>query len=85
MESAVFELNFAKAYPYFTQNLVNKASDLTPNEVKICMLIKMSFSNVQILNHLKISKSTLLNSRSGIRHKLKLGRKESLTNFILSI
>ena len=80
-----FEITFAKVYPDFTRNLVSKANDLTPQEIKVCMLIKMSFSNSQILKQLKISKNTVSNSRSSIRNKLGLSRKESLTNFIISI
>jgi len=80
-----FEITFAKVYPDFTRNLVSKANDLTPQEIKVCMLIKMSFSNSQIVKQLKISKNTVSNSRSSIRNKLGLSQKESLTNFIISI
>jgi DNA-binding CsgD family transcriptional regulator len=85
MKSKEFEIIFAKVYPDFTKSLVNKADDLTPMEIKICMLIKMSFSNPQIMDHLKISNNTLANSRSSIRKKFGLSRPTSLTNSILSI
>ena len=85
MKKQEFEIIFAKVYPDFTRKLVNKVDELTPTEIKICMLIKMSFSNTQILDHLKISNNTLSNSRSSIRSKFGLSRKESLTNSILSI
>ena len=78
-----FELRFAELYPSFTKNLVKLAHNLTPSEIKVCMRIKMSFSNSQILKHLKISPSTLANLRSSVRHKIGLNRNESLTNFIL--
>ena len=80
-----FEFRFAKIYPSFTKNLVMLADNLTPSEIKVCMCIKMSFSNSQILKHLKISQSTLANLRSSIRHKIGLTRSISLTNAILSI
>lgn len=85
MKNKEFEIVFAKVYPDFTKKLVQKVDELTPTEIKICMLIKMSFSNTQILDHLKISNNTLANSRSSIRNKFRLSRKESLTNSILSI
>ena len=85
MKSKEFEIIFAKVYPDFTKKLVQNVDELTPTEIKICMLIKMSFSNSQILDHLKISNNTLANSRSSIRNKFGLSRKESLTNSILSI
>ena len=84
-EKQEFEIIFAKVYPDFTKKLVHNVDELTPTEIKICMLIKMSFSNSQILDHLKISNNTLANSRSSIRNKFGLSRKESLTNSILSI
>jgi DNA-binding CsgD family transcriptional regulator len=85
MKKQEFEIIFAKVYPDFTKKLVQKVDELTPTEIKICMLIKMSFSNSQILSHLKITNNTLANSRSSIRNKFGLSRKESLTNSILSI
>ena len=85
MMNKEFEIIFAKVYPEFTRKLVNKANQLTPSEIKICMLIKMSFSNNQILNHLKISNNTLANSRSSIRNKFGLSRNESLINAIIAI
>jgi DNA-binding CsgD family transcriptional regulator len=80
-----FEIKFAKAYPKFTKNLVLKIDDITPQEVKICMCLKMSFSNENIREFLKISERTLANARSCLRKKLGLKRSESLTNAILCI
>ena len=80
-----FELRFAKIYPLFTKNLVSKVSNLTPSEIKVCMCIKMSYSNAQILDHFQISQSTLANLRSSIRHKIGLSRNQSLTNFVLCL
>jgi len=85
MEIKKFELKFAKVYPDFTKRLVKVSNDLSPQEIKVCMFVKMSFSNTQIQEYLKISKSTLANLRSSIRKKLKLKRNESLTNKILAL
>ena len=80
-----FELKFAKIYPDFTKNLVNLMDNLSPSEIKICMCIKMSYSNVQIKDYMKISDSTIANLRSSVRHKFGLERSQSLTNAILLI
>ena len=80
-----FELKFAKIYPDFTKDLVNLVDNLSPSEIKICMCIKMSYSNVQIKDYMKISDSTIANLRSSVRHKLGLERSKSLTNAILLI
>jgi DNA-binding CsgD family transcriptional regulator len=84
MENKKFEVTFAKIYPDFTKNLVLKGN-LSPSEIKICMCIKMSYSNIQIKEHMKISDSTIANLRSSVRHKLGLERSQSLTNAILII
>ena len=85
METRKFELTFAKIYPDFTSKLVQVRDDLSPQEIKVCMCIKMSFSNTQIQEHLKISKSTLANLRSSVRNKFGLQRSNSLSNAILCI
>ena len=85
METKKFEFKFAKIYPYFTSNLVEACSELTPAEVRVCMLLRMSYPNKDILKKLDISNSTLTNLRSSIRKKIGLKRSESLANFILSI
>ena len=43
-----FEITFAKIYPVFTKNLVRDTNCFTPQEIKVCMCIKMSFSNAKI-------------------------------------
>ena len=83
--SESFELKFAKIYPNFTKDLVSLVDNLSPSEIKICMCIKMSYSNVQIKDNMKISDSTIANLRSSVRHKLGLERSQSLTNAILHI
>ncbi len=80
-----FEVKFAVIYPHFTKNLVSITKNLSPQEVKICMCIKMSFSTLQIINYLNISNNTLANLRSSIRKKMGLRRAQSLTNSILCI
>ena len=80
-----FELKFAKIYPDFTKDLVNLVDNLSPSEIKICMCIKMSYSNIQIKDYMKISDSTIANLRSSVRHKFGLERSQSLTNAILLI
>ncbi len=62
-----FEIEFAKVYPNFTKKLIQLNEELTFTEVKICMYIKMNFSNKQILDLMHISDSTLSNLRSSIR------------------
>ena len=80
-----FEIEFAKIYPNFTKNLIQYNDELTFTEVKICMYIKMNFSNKQILDLMHISDSTLSNLRSSIRKKLSLDRKKGLFSIIANL
>ena len=80
-----FEIEFTKIYPDFTQRLVNLNRELTFTEVKICMYIRMNFTNKQILYLMQISESTLSNLRSSIRKKLNLERKKGLFNKIINL
>ena len=85
MENKKFEITFAKIYPDFTKKLVSISDNLSPSEIKVCMCIKMSYSNIQIKDYMKISDSTISNLRSSVRHKLDLERSRSLTNAVLLI
>ena len=80
-----FEVEFAKVYPNFTKKLIQLNEQLTFTEVKICMYIKMNFSNKQILDQMHISESTLSNLRSSIRKKLNLDRKKGLFTTIIKL
>ena len=80
-----FEIIFATTYPNFTKNLVINYGKFTYSELKMCMYLRMGFSNEEVLKQMNISKSTLDNLRSGVRKKMGLRRSQNLVNAILSI
>tara|TARA_X000000950_G_scaffold171861_1_gene209394 strand:- start:1050 stop:1310 length:261 start_codon:yes stop_codon:yes gene_type:complete len=80
-----FEIKFAQTYPQFTKKLVTVSDNLTAKEIKVCMLLKMNYNSNQIVMSLGISKSNFLNTRSSIRKKLNLDRKDNLIIFLLSL
>lgn len=80
-----FELEFAKIYPDFTKKLVKVCNDLTFTEVKICMYIRLNYSNKKIQEFMDISHSTLSNLRSSIRKKLNLKRTQGLYTVITNL
>ena len=82
-ETKNFEFKFAKIYQNLTRNLVEACGELTSTEIRVCMLIKMNYSNKEIIKNLNISSSTLANSRSSIRKKMGLKRNKNLSNFLL--
>lgn len=85
MSNDDFETMFAETYPKFTKNLVKHCGNLTYSEIRLCMLLRMGYPSNKILKILNISKSTLANLRSSVRHKFGLERSKSLTNVILCI
>jgi len=80
-----FEFEFAKIYPDFTKNLIQTCGDLTFTEVKICMYLRLNYSNKQIMEFMNISDSTLSNLRSSIRKKLNLKRTQGLFTIIINL
>lgn len=80
-----FEVTFAKIYPDFTRDLIKSCGKLTSTEVKVCMMLKINYSNKKILDELNISNSTLTNLRSSVRKKMGLKRSQNLSNTLLSL
>ena len=80
-----FEVTFAKIYPDFTRDLIKSCGTLTSTEVKVCMMLKINYSNKKILDELNISNSTLTNLRSSVRKKMGLKRSQNLSNTLLSL
>ena len=80
-----FEVTFAKIYPDFTRDLIKSCGELTSSEVKVCMMLKINYSNKKILDELNISNSTLTNLRSSVRKKMGLKRSQNLSNTLLSL
>ncbi len=80
-----FEIKFAQTYPQFTKKLVTVSDKLTAKEIKVCMHLKMNYDSNEIVKRLGISKSNFLNTRSSIRKKLNLHRKDNLITFLVSL
>lgn len=80
-----FEITFAKIYPDFTRDLNKSCGELTSTEVKVCMMLKINYSNKKILDQLNISNSTLTNLRSSVRKKMGLKRSQNLSNTLVSL
>ena len=80
-----FEVFFARTYPNFTKKLVGKSSALTFNEIRVCMYLRMGYSNKKICAQLNISAQTMANLRSGLRKKMGISRGQDLTVSLLCI
>lgn len=81
--SGCFEMNFVRAFPNFTENLVRTHKEVSLQQKKICMCTKMCFSNVQIQGQLNISQITLLNLRSRIQEKMTLNKIDNVKKRVI--
>ena len=79
----VFLKLFNDINPNFNKYIINKCATITESELRVCNLIKMSFSRFEITEILSISKRGVEQHRYRIRKKL--GLKTDLTIFIHSL
>ena len=79
----IFMKLFNDIHPQFNKYIINKCSDVTESELRVCNLIKMGFSSLEIAEILSISKRGIEQHRYRIRKKLNL--KIDLTIFIQSL
>jgi tetratricopeptide (TPR) repeat protein/DNA-binding CsgD family transcriptional regulator len=82
---SVFEGRFREAHPRFVRMLLERCPALTPAEVRICALMKISLSTKEMGELLRSSARTIENHRRHIRRKLTLGRETSLFTVLASI
>jgi tetratricopeptide (TPR) repeat protein len=72
-----------------TQQFFKKLGDvhpsLTPNERKICALLKLNLSTKEISKITRQSPQSILMARSRLRKKLQIDRQENLTTFLMDL
>jgi len=79
----IFMKLFNDIHPHFNQYIIKKCPMITESELRICNLIKMSFSSLEITEILSISKRGVEQHRYRIRKKLDI--RTDLTIFLQSI
>ena len=79
----VFIKLFNDINPNFNKYLINKCPEITESELRICNLIKMSFSTREIADILSITVRGVEQHRYRIRRKLNL--QSDLTIFVQSV
>jgi AraC family transcriptional regulator, chitin signaling transcriptional activator len=68
----------------FLTSLNKKHEDLSPNELKFCVLIKTGMGSKDIASLMNVSTSAIEKSRYRIRKKFELDPEESLEKYIFS-
>jgi len=77
--------HFEKIYPGFFDRLREKFPQLTPNDHKLCALLRMNLSTKEISQILKITAPSTEISRIRLRKKLILPKNVNLVQFICMI
>ena len=67
-----FEIRFKQVYHSFYENLLHRFPELTPNELKICALLRLNFSTKEICQLTGQRPSSLDVARYRLRKKLGL-------------
>lgn len=74
------EVAFTKINPTFCSTLVTRHPELSKEETRVCMLLRMRLSSADIARYLNRSPRSVENHRFRIRRKLALGTTDSLAD-----
>jgi tetratricopeptide (TPR) repeat protein len=80
-----FETQFVQVHPDFYKRLFKKYPDLTSYEQRICAFLRMNLNTKEIAAITGRSAKSIEVTRSRIRQKLQLSRKDNLGSFLASI
>lgn len=80
-----FESRFEQVHVGFFQNLTNRFPGLTPNEVRICSLLRLNLNTKEIAVLMNRTTGTIDNARSTIRKKMRLEEDNNLTTLLMSL
>ena len=84
-EWADFNASFESMNKNFYSRIRQAYPDISPNELKICALIKMNLSIKEMAGILNISPDSVKTARYRLRKKLQLNSEDNLTDFILNL
>jgi len=78
-----FELRFLKVHKDFYTKLRAEFPKLSPNDLKMCALLRLNLSSKDIANILHMSSASVNVTRSRIRKKMNLSKKVNLVSFLM--
>jgi DNA-binding CsgD family transcriptional regulator len=80
-----FEIHFNETHPDFYKLLMAQYPELTPNEIKLCALLKLNLNTKEIANITQRSQKSIEVMRSRIRQKMKLSREATLVQVLMQL
>lgn len=84
-EWVTFELRFKSANKLFYEHISQKHPNLTPNEFRLCVYIKLKISNKEIASLMNISVKSVEMARYRLRKKLELDKSISINEYITTL
>ena len=78
-----FEFHFDQVHGDFLNRLQEQFQDLTPNEQKLCVFLRLNLNTKDIANLMGISLRGVELARYRLRKKLELDTGQNLSKFIL--
>ena len=80
-----FETNFNKVNPGFLKSLVEKHNDLTPNEIKLCIFLRLNLTSKEISLITYKNLHSIDIARYRLRKKIGLKRSEKLNVYLMTL
>ena len=80
-----FQLHFEEVHASFYHFLKENYPDMTPNDMKLCALVKLNLSIKEMAAILGISSDSVKTARYRLRKKLNLNTEQNLTDFMLEL
>jgi DNA-binding CsgD family transcriptional regulator/uncharacterized membrane protein YciS (DUF1049 family) len=80
-----FNAHFESVNRNFYNRLLERSPDISPNDLRLCALIRLNLSTKEMAAILNISPDSVKTARYRLRKKLAMPAEESLTNYILSL
>ena len=80
-----FNTHFESINKNFYDKLKQNYPDISPNDLKICALIKLNLSIKEMAAILNISPDSVKTARYRLRKKLQLNSEDNLTDFIFNL
>ncbi len=84
-EWVLFEQQFSSLHPGFVQKILERCPELTPTELKVCSLLRITLSTKEIASLLNVSSRAVEGHRYHLRQKLRLPAKTSLATYLSSL
>ncbi|MDO4229185.1 MAG: triple tyrosine motif-containing protein [Capnocytophaga sp.] len=82
-EWQMFQENFDMIHKNFFRNLKFRYPNLTPSDLKLCVLLRLNYSSKEIASMQGVSIRGIETARYRLRKKLNLAEEDSLSNFLI--